>query len=101
MYPSVFNAVVQPALTGWILRKLRFCLQAEDEAEKLRREEELKKQQADLEEFERKMKGKKRKANKRREQVVEKTFWQKNMVVIGAVGTLAVIIGLAVIWLQL
>ncbi|XP_076446589.1 NF-X1-type zinc finger protein NFXL1-like [Babylonia areolata] len=56
--------------------------QAEEEEAKKKAEEAARKQAADLEEFERHQKGRRKKPRKQREQVVEETFWQKHRKVV-------------------
>ena len=53
-------------------------MQVEEEERKQRAEEAARKQAAELEGFERLLKGRRKKPRKHREEVVEETFWQKH-----------------------
>jgi len=56
--------------------------QKEDEENRKKKEEEDKKQQAELDEYERKMKGRKRKQRKQHDEIVEEGFISKHKTLI-------------------
>ncbi len=76
------------------------CLQLAESADREKKEDDEKKQQAELEEYERKMKGR-RKKRKHLEEVVELTFWEKNKKWILAVSSVTVVlVAILIYWLS-
>ena len=76
-------------------------MQLEEEADMAKKEEEERRQRAELEAFERMTKGRRRKPRKHHQDVIEETVFEKHRKLIGITSALVIIVGAGIAWVNL